>query len=240
MENMGIQVQREATGQVNKNSSVIFDKVLIDIADYISYNLGTGQITITKAGSYYIDWWVATDSTLANHTSFGVFTSDLRFIKGESPNTQEEVSGNALIKVVNTPYTFSLINSTNQTVYYSNKTIVKANLTIIEVNSATGSTGTTSSTGATGPTGATGSTGVTGPTGATGVTGVTGVTGPTGATGVTGVTGPTGATGSTGVTGVTGVTGPTGATGVTGVTGPTGATGSTGVTGPTGVTGVTG
>ncbi|MGL5752385.1 MAG: peptidase G2 autoproteolytic cleavage domain-containing protein [Paraclostridium sp.] len=255
MENIGLQIQRDIGGSVASNGVVIFNKILIDIASFIDYNQNNGVITITKPGSYYIDWWVATDSTLANHTSFGILTSDLRFIKGESPNTQEEVSGNALVKVAYTPYTFSLINSTNQTVYYSNKTQVKANLTIIEVNDIStvtgvtgakgdiGATGVTGNTGAKGDTGATGTTGAKGDAGVTGNTGAkgdTGATGNTGAKGDTGVTGNTGAKGDTGVTGATGVTGNTGAKGDTGVTGNTGATGAKGDTGVTGITGAKG
>ncbi|MGL5749537.1 MAG: hypothetical protein ACRCXT_03335, partial [Paraclostridium sp.] len=199
MQNIGLQIQQIASGSINNGNSVLFDTVLLNIPTGINYIPGSGVITINKPGTYYIDWWVATNSTLSNYIKFSIITSQGDNVGGNNPKQQGEVSGNALLKVTNPGYTISLINTSGFTVYYPNIPL-KANLTIIELEgSATGSIGITGPTGNTGPEGPKGPQGFKGDPGNTGLQGPTGPKGDAGSgSGTTGPQGPTGPTGPTG------------------------------------------
>jgi len=244
LDTIGLQIQRQASGSVATNFNVVFDTVVNSYGN-VAYNPVTGEITINKAGRYFINWWVATQSSLgANNVVFSIESSQGDRLIGNSPLKQNEVVGFAIIQVDAAPVALRLRNKAVGSIFYSNLVQIKANLVLgeipEEIGSLTGITGATGETGITGTTGETGVTGLTGTTGATGETGITGATGLTGITGTTGETGLTGATGETGETGITGVTGLTGITGTTGETGLTGATGETGINGVTGETGITG
>lgn len=255
MSNIALQIERLTAGSVASGANVIFESVVY-LAGNISYSGITGVITFNEPGRYFVNWWVATQSSSSTDGAvFSLSSSQGDFLEGNSPSKTGVVPGVGIIDVAVAPVTLSLVNASDSLVYYSSIVPVSATLVIIEDDiPEIGPTGATGSTGATGPAGVTGATGAgggstgdTGPTGATGAIGETGATGPTGATGAIGDTGPTGApggaTGNTGPTGAVGDTGNTGSTGPTGGTGPTGETGpigATGLTGPTGATGATG
>ncbi|HID0761850.1 TPA: collagen-like triple helix repeat-containing protein, partial [Clostridium botulinum] len=171
MVNNSLQLQRITTGTIAANTNVIFDNTLLSTGSDISYNGGTGVVTITKTGIYYVDWWVTTQSSFsATYISFAIKTSDNKTIQGESPIKIGQVSGNALLNVTTVPYTFSLINS-NLDVSLAVNPTVKANLSVTEETNTLGVTGPQGVTGATGPQG------ITGPTGPQGITGPTGIQG---------------------------------------------------------------
>ena len=224
MSDIALQIERTLAGSVVTSANVVFDSIVY-LAGNISYNNTTGVITFNEAGRYVINWWVGTQTTVStNGAVFALSSSNGDFLEGVSPIRTGEVVGIGIINVVSAPVTVSLVNGSNNTIFYAVDVPLTATLVVVQ-DDVSGSTG---PTGATGPTGPTGATGDTGPTGPTGAAGATGPTGPTGATGDTGPTGPTGAAGATGDTGPTGLTG---ATGDTGPIGPTGATGQTGETG---------
>ncbi len=243
MNTIGLQLQKSIGGVINTDDNVLFETVLSNFGD-VSYDSGTGVITIGQPGRYFINWWVATQTSLGpNAVIFSIITSQDDDIPGNTPLKTGEVAGFALIQVDTAPVTLSLVNKTASSVAYITLIAEKAHLVLGQleeiVGGATGATGITGTTGTTGVTGITGATGDVGPTGATGETGATGDVGTTGATGATGATGDVGTTGATGETGATGDIGTTGATGETGATGAIGKTGATG-TGTTGSTGATG
>ncbi len=223
MSNIALQVERLTAGRVASGANVIFETVVYSSGN-ITYNGITGVITFNEVGRYFINWWVATQSSSStNGAVFSLASSQGDFLEGNSPLKTGVIPGIGIIDVTAVPVTLSLVNASNGLVYYSSSVPVSATLVIMEDDipgsGPIGSTGATGATGATGPGG--GSTGDTGPTGATGATGNTGAAGPTGTTGAIGDTGPTGAPG-----GATGNTGPTGEMGATGPTGATGATGT--------------
>jgi hypothetical protein len=251
MSNTALQIERSTNGSVSIGDNVIFDTTVY-LAGDVTYDNATGVITLSKAGRYTLNWWVATQSSLTNNgVTFALSSSQGDFLEGSSPLKMDEISGIGIINVVTAPVTVSLVNAGSADVFYATNVPLKATLTVIEDDlvsdtgptGPTGDTGPTGPAGDTGPTGPAGDTGPTGPTGDTGPTGPAGDTGPTGPIGDTGPTGPVGDTGPTGPAGDTGPTGPTGdigPTGPAGDTGPTGPTGDIGPTGPTGDTGPTG
>jgi len=193
---IGLQLQKSIGGVINTDDNVLFETVLSNFGD-VSYDSGTGVITIGQPGRYFINWWVATQSALGdNAVIFSIVTSQDEDIPGNTPLKTGEVAGFALIQADTAPVTLSLVNKTASPVAYTTLMAEKAHLVLGQLEEIAG--------GATGATGVTGATGTPGITGASGTTGATGATG----TGTTGATGLTGATGSIGNTGATGATGP--------------------------------
>lgn len=234
-----LQLQLNTTLSIINQSPLIFNKTLYDNGT-ITYNSSTGELTFHSIGVYYVDWWVATASTLSTQgVSFAIKVSDGTLIIGNSPIRLAEITGNAIVDVKSVPLVIQLINDTGATVQLASNVPILANLSVIQSDSVgpTGPTGAQGAIGYTGPTGSPGPQGPAGPKGSTGAIGPTGVRGPTGYTGAKGqqgAAGPAGPKGPTGAKGPTGYTGPTGESGPIGQQGPTGYTGATGQPGPTG------
>lgn len=208
MSEVGIQLQRHLPGSIRSFQIVVFDEVITAplVPNNITFNLATGEFFINKPGNYYIDWWVATETTINHPIQFSIFTQDLKVIQGDSQTSNGEITGNALLKVNRVPYTFTLLNSTSQTVNYGSSVEMKANIVITEV-------------GGVGETGPTGPQGIQGPIGPQGIQGIQGPTGPQGAQGIQGPTGAQGVQGPTGAQGAQGIQGPTGPSGIVGAYG---------------------
>ncbi|MCB2360944.1 YncE family protein [Clostridium estertheticum] len=154
MDTIGLQLQRQLAGTVNINSNVIFDTI-VNSYGAVVYNSVTGEIVINKAGRYFINWWVVTQSSIGpSNVTFSIQTSQGDNLIGNSPIKTGEVVGFAIIQVDSAPIALRLINITSNTVFYSTLVSIKANLVLgeipEEVGSITGSTGTTGATGATG------------------------------------------------------------------------------------------
>ncbi|MDK2965930.1 collagen-like protein [Lacrimispora sp.] len=188
MANNALQIELNTVTTVASGANVPFDNIVYSFGA-ISYNPVTGVITISEAGRYILDWWLATQSTQStNGTAFALSSSQGDLLEGNSPINTGEVYGIGIIDVVTAPVTVSLVNISTATVYFSQIVPLRGTLVVVQDDF--------------GPTGPTGATGPTGPTGATGPTGPTGATGPTGPTGATGLTGPTGATGDSVIIGL--------------------------------------
>ena len=63
MNTIGLQIQRKLTGSVNTNSNVIFETI-VNSHGAVVYNSVTGEIVINKIGRYFINWYVATQSSI--------------------------------------------------------------------------------------------------------------------------------------------------------------------------------
>lgn len=134
----GLQVQLTSQlASVANGAPVIFNTTVTNQSPFLSYNSITGEITIIATGIYYVNWWVSTSNAgTQNFVAFTINTSAGNNIIGNSPLIQSEVTGNALLSITAsaiTPVTLRLINTTTDTVTYSQNTPIKADLTIIHV-----------------------------------------------------------------------------------------------------------
>lgn len=136
----GIQVQLQAVEPplVPSLSPVIFDTVINDLSTSIFYNSVTGEITFTRTGVYYVNWWVAVDFLGGGtdiYPTFAVITSAGDNIQASSSIISNQMGGNALLSITaspGTPVTLQLINVTDSSIGYG-ATPVQADLTILEV-----------------------------------------------------------------------------------------------------------
>ncbi len=231
-----LQITLSSTAPINMG-----DKVFFNIIEYLSgslaYSTATADITITEAGRYIVNWWMATQSSdSVTGVVFALSSSQGVLLEGNSPTRAGEVYGVGIISVSDAPVTLSLMNISTGKIYLAGQVPLQGALVVTQDN-ANGEPG---PTGPTGPQGVSGADGATGPTGPQGVPGADGAIGPTGPQGVPGADGAIGPTGPQGIPGADGAIGPTGPQGIPGADGPTGPTGPQGVPGADGTTGPTG
>lgn len=132
---MNIFAQYERTtsgGSVVNSGDVIFDGTL-NFSGNISLNTSTGEITIGDTGTYFVYWWVATQSTAgSNFAGFSIANPTIAYGYGYSASTYGQVSGFSVIKVSSTPFVFTLKNSSYETLYYSTDTNNTAAIQIVQ------------------------------------------------------------------------------------------------------------
>ena len=130
--NINFQIEKTTDGSVLNGNNVIFDNILTLTGD-IEYNSATGVITLNKTGIYLLEWFVSTQtskSTIGAVFSITGTNINPSSIKGNSPLKTGEVMGISVIEVTDTPAIISLINDSNQEVWYSTINPVKASLVI--------------------------------------------------------------------------------------------------------------
>ena len=131
----GLQAELLGDGDalIADNTTVIFDTVLNDQSLDISYDSSTGEFTISKAGNYFVSWWVSTGaSSLTSTVVFSVAVDGSSFSRGVSPIVTGQVSGSAFVTIGATPATISLINVSGDIVRLAD-TPVQANIVIYEL-----------------------------------------------------------------------------------------------------------
>jgi hypothetical protein len=132
---LGIQTQLLASGGalVADGAQIIFDTITNDQANDINYNLATGVFTITAPGNYYVSWWVAVDGSDGPIVlTFAVELNGGGGVLGSAPTVTGQINGSALITVVATPATITLVNVTGAAIVLADSP-VQANLVITEV-----------------------------------------------------------------------------------------------------------
>lgn len=131
----GIQAQQVgAEGTVLADGgNVIFDSLLNDQSDNISYDTATGVFTITAPGNYYVDWWVGTDGAGPGiNVTFAVAVNGVEYSAASSPIVSGQLSGEALVTVTDVPTTITLVNASDNDVFVPT-TPIQANIVITEV-----------------------------------------------------------------------------------------------------------
>lgn len=153
-----LHIERLVDGAINANANVLFDSTIIASSN-ISYDSGTGAITLLEPGIYEFNWWVATQTSVSTSgMGFVLESTQGDILIGNSPIKTGEVVGFGIIEVEIAPVTVELKNNSTATILYAPTVPVKSVLTVFGGESI----------GATGPTGPQGEIGPTGPEGPTG------------------------------------------------------------------------
>lgn len=130
LEGIQAQLQGSPGTLIEDAANVIFDTMINDQSENISYNALTGEFTILQAGNYYIKWWVVTDGSAGPvNMVFAVFVDGSSFAIGNSPIVTGQVNGEAFITVLDSPVTVALVNQTGAEVVFANIP-VQADITI--------------------------------------------------------------------------------------------------------------
>ena len=128
-----VQLQSESVPFLNPNDNIIFNTVLNQSSNHISYNSGTGEFTFLQNGNYYVDWWNVTDGTDGPSIIQFSFQNGVQEINSSTNIVTGQMSGNAFVSITNAPVVFTLKNTTNAVVSLG-QPFVHANLTILCLN----------------------------------------------------------------------------------------------------------
>ena len=133
LEGIQAQLQRSPATIIADGANVIFDSTITDQSESISYDLATGEFTISEPGNYYISWWVTTDGSAGPvNMVFALLADGTPIALGNSPIVTGQVDGDAFLTVTDTPVIVTLVNQTGADVLYANIP-VQANISIITV-----------------------------------------------------------------------------------------------------------
>jgi hypothetical protein len=120
-------------GTVEDGDPLIFDTIVNNLSPNISYDVGTGEITITKTGNYYVSWWIGIDGVpMQTYAMFGINYNGIQTINAGVFPLQTQLFGQALIPIITVPATVTLVNTTGDQVGYGGSPI-KADLVILEL-----------------------------------------------------------------------------------------------------------
>lgn len=120
--------------QIAVDGNLIFDNILNNQSTDITYNLITGEFTLSQTGNYFVSWWVATNgSGTDTDVHFSIALDGVPFSMGASPIVTGEVSGIAFVTVGANPVVLTLINSSADVVSIGS-TPVQASLVILELS----------------------------------------------------------------------------------------------------------
>ncbi|MGL4875233.1 MAG: C1q-like domain-containing protein, partial [Clostridium sp.] len=94
----GFQIQRRGGGTVSEGENVVFNNLLINKLNGISYNPYKGIFTIHHCGMYYISWWISMKCALGcSGVSFSLKFSDGQVISAATGEKKGEIVGDAYI-----------------------------------------------------------------------------------------------------------------------------------------------
>lgn len=129
----GIQLQRTASElTLDDNQPVIFNSIISSLNPNISYNQATGEISLSKAGNYFVSWSVQLGGSItAPMMRFGLQINSTQIIEASSDLLALQLSGQALIPVTAVPTTFTLLNISGGSVVYANAPVA-ADLIVME------------------------------------------------------------------------------------------------------------
>jgi len=124
-------LQENSEGAILNGTNIIFDTVILNTSNEITYDDTTGIFTINSPGRYLVNWWVGVDG--ASQLTSVVFSAEsgATSISGSSPSgvTTLQLYGQGLFDLSSVPATFSLVNNTGDTVFLG-ASIVQADIVI--------------------------------------------------------------------------------------------------------------
>ena len=128
-----IQRENRFYGYVNPGEAIIFNTVVEDDGT-IEYNMLTGEFTLAFCGYYKIKWFVATESSsTTDGINFAIAINGQPGMIGSSHADVGEMVGFGIVKVNGAPPVITLVNVSNNDVYFSQASQVKAGIVIYKI-----------------------------------------------------------------------------------------------------------
>ncbi len=118
--NIGIQAELVDAGGgiIADGTNVMFDNVVNDQSNYISYNATTDEFTITKRVNDTVSWWAAPDGAgPATTIDLVVAVDGVPYSTASSPIVSDEMATCALVTVDTVPATILLVNVTGEDIF---------------------------------------------------------------------------------------------------------------------------
>jgi len=119
---------------INNNAPILYDTVVNQVGNAVSYNVTTGVFTITQNGIYFAYWWVSANGTeITTGANFVLNVNGNPFSSGVSPNTTGHLAGTALISVTTAPATITVTNNSGDIINLED-THSQASIVIFTIN----------------------------------------------------------------------------------------------------------
>ena len=130
-----LQIELKSSAPINVGAKVPFTSIATQLGS-ITYDSGNQKITLSEAGVYLVNWWLATQSSASsNGAVFALTSSQGDYLIGDSPIKAGEVCGVAVIHVTAPPVTLSLVNTGTAPVYLAGQVPLQGSLAVTEENS---------------------------------------------------------------------------------------------------------
>lgn len=132
MSNIAMQIERLTAGSVATGANVVFDNIVYEQGS-ILYDPVSGMMTFAVPGRYIVTWSVSIQSTMsATGVSFTLTATQGGTFESQTVNRQGQITGTAIINVETAPVAVFLVNSTDNSCYYSLNTDVTANMVVFQ------------------------------------------------------------------------------------------------------------
>jgi hypothetical protein len=116
----GIQAELNNAGGdiLADGANVIFNSVLNDQSDIISYNPLTGEFTVAEPGNYLVTWWFSPDGAgPATTIDFAVAVNNIPYSITSSPIVSVQMASQSLVTIETAPAIITLVNVTGEDVF---------------------------------------------------------------------------------------------------------------------------
>ncbi len=110
----------------------MFDSIVSDLSEGISYTEESGSFVISQEGNYYVSWSVNVSNHGAGSVKFGLYLGETLVAANDEYLTRGTVSGSALVNVSSVPVVLQLRNM-NAEVTYDSGTDIFANMVIVQM-----------------------------------------------------------------------------------------------------------
>ena len=116
---MQLSLTGSSAGSVAHGGNVPFDTVNANNALGVAYTLASGMITLSRAGTYLINWWVALENAqTAESLAFSLELNGNAVQTSYSDIGGGQIYGTAIVTVSSVPSTLSLKNVSGDAVTY--------------------------------------------------------------------------------------------------------------------------
>ena len=133
---LGLQAQYQdaEVATLADGDAIPFNTVINNQSPDMTLNAGTGEITITAPGNYYVSWWVSVDgSTVATFITFSLELDGTALSSSATPLLTDQLTGSDLITVTTTPAVLTLNNATGNDIFTGN-TAIQANIAVVQLS----------------------------------------------------------------------------------------------------------
>jgi hypothetical protein len=116
----GLQVQYVIAGaeELADDAALAFNTSVETQGTYISFNAGTGEISIDQPGNYYISWWISVSgSPTASTLAFELQIDGVTHSSSTAPISITQLSGSDFINITTTPALITLNNTSGDSVF---------------------------------------------------------------------------------------------------------------------------
>lgn len=118
---------------IEDSANLIFNTVLNQSANTITYNPDTGSFTLPPIQNFYLSWWIALNGTETSSTiDFTILLNGIKYVSSSLPVVTGQLTGSAFLTTGNGYTSLTLTNTTGEIIRLAN-TSTQANLVLLQL-----------------------------------------------------------------------------------------------------------